>query len=149
VLAKSSFRLFPSKISIARSSPSVTGTGSGRSSTDRRSEPIGSVGLIDWPVLVAPVSAPDGSRSGGRAWLARAAGEPLDLHFTWHVRAPAPPTAYDIEGWPPTAQGNFSPPALARSPGRSGIAAALPDDTPRLPRDRGAVKREIAKTLYN
>jgi hypothetical protein len=99
LLANRSLRLLPSKISIARSSPSVTGTGSGRSGTNRRTGPIGSVSsMIERAALVAPVSAPDGSRSGRRAWLARAAGEPLDLHFTWHVRAPAPPTAYDIEG---------------------------------------------------
>ena len=149
VSANSSFRLLPSKISIARSSPSVTGVGSGRSSTNRRTEPIGSVSsMIDRPILVAPVSAPDGSRTGRRAWLARAAGEPLDLHFTWHVRVPRcrRPTQ---RGMTAGNAGNVSPPALARSPSRSGIGAALPDDTPRLPRDRDAVKRDVAKTLYN
>jgi hypothetical protein len=37
---------------------------------------------------------------------------------------------------------------LARPPSSSGIGAALLDDTPRLPRDRDAVKRGIAKTMY-
>ena len=146
--ARRSFRLPPSKISRARSSPSVTGIGSGRSNNTIRPEPVGSArSMIDRPILAAPVSAPDELRTGLRAWLARAAGEPLGLAFTRHVRGPALPTAYAARN-DRRQRGNVSPPALARPPSRSGIGAALPDDALRLPRDRDPVKCDADKILY-
>ena len=148
VSANRAFRLPPSKISSARSSPSVIGIGAARSSTSCRTDPIGSVSsMIERPILVAPVSAPDGPRTGLRAWLARAAGKPLGLAFTRHGEGPALPTAYAARN-DRRQRGNVAPPALARSPGRSGIGAALLGDTHRLPRDRDAVKRDVEKTMY-
>ena len=137
----------PHQCSRSSTSASVTGIGSGRSTTNCRTEPIGSANSMTDRAIRAPVSAPDGSRTGRRAWLARAAGEPLGLAFTRHVRGPAPPTAYAARN-DRRQRGNVSPPALARPPGASGIGAVLPGDTYRLPRDRDTVKCVADKTVY-
>lgn len=148
VLANKSFRPPPSKISRARSSPSVIGIGSGRSNTTCRTKPIGSVrSTIDRPILAAPVSAPDGSRTGRRAWLARAAGEPLGLAFTRHVRGPAPPTAYAARN-DRRQRGNVSPPALARPLNQNGIGAAGSDGPINVPWASAYVKREVGKKRH-
>ena len=78
----------PHQCSRRSTSAAVTGIGSGRSITNCRTELIGSASSMTARATRAPVSAPDGSSSGRRAWLARAAGEPRGLDFTWHVRAP-------------------------------------------------------------
>ena len=76
----------PTQCSRRSTSASVTGIGSGRSITNCCTEPIGSASSMTDRAIRAPVSAPDGSRAGHRAWLARAPGAPFRLDFTGHVR---------------------------------------------------------------
>ncbi len=78
--------------------------------------------------------------------VSTAAGEPLGLAFTWHVRGPALPTAY-AAGMTAATRECF-PTCPSRGHGQERHWRALPDDTYRLPRDRDAVKRGIAKTVY-
>ena len=89
-------RLSPNMISRARSSSSRIGTSPERAHSTLGTElPRSFRSPNSCPILVAPVSAPNRTLTGLRA-LARAAGKPLILAFTEHVRGPAPPAVYDI-----------------------------------------------------